>query len=493
VGGTFSMGRMGKHTAIYAVGVLVTRAASIVMLPLYTRYLTPGDYGVLELIEMTLDVIGIVAGSRLGAGVFHLYHKARDERERRAVLGSSFLLLAVAFTVAGLVSWGSAPLIARLLLGGPQHAGLVRIAALTLALNSLILIPSAELQLSERSMSVVGINLVRLGVQIGLNLLLLIQYHLGVRGVLLATLAANVAVGIPLAIRFLRHFGMTIDREAVRGIFRLGLPFIGVQLAKFAMTFGDRYFLRAVADTAAVGIYSLGYQFGFILYQVGCQPFFMAWEPARFEIAKRADRDAVFNRAFLFLNVVLLTTAVGITLFVRDFLHVAATPPFFAATRVVPIVLVAYIAQGWTSFHNYGLFAAERTEYITLANWIAAAIAIAGYAIAIPRWQMMGAAWATLLSFVASEWLVYVFAQRAHRVAYEWKPTVRLSLIAVAVCAVSQALPVMSLAPSIATHAGLLAVYAAWVWFGGVLSPSDRARLREVRLSPRALVAAVTR
>jgi hypothetical protein len=51
----------------------------------------------------------------------------------------------------------------------------------------------------------------------------------------------------------------------------------------------------------------------------------------------------------------------------------------------------------------------------------------------------------------------------------------------------------MSLAPSIATHAGLLAVYAAWVWFGGVLSPSDRARLREVRLSPRALVAAVTR
>lgn len=492
-GDTFSMSRMGKHTAIYAVGVLVARATSIVMMPLYTRYLTPAGYGILGLIEMTLDVIGIVAGSRLGAGVFHLYHKARDEREQRAVLGSAFLLLAAAFAVAGTVSWWSAPLVARLLLGGAQHTGLVRIAALTLALNSLTLIPLIELQLRVRSISLVGANLAKLGVQLGLNILLLVRYHLGIRGVLLATLAANIAVGTPLAFRFLRRIGVTFDREAVRGILRLGLPFIGVQLAKFTMTFGDRYFLRAVADTAAVGIYSLGYQFGFILYQVGCEPFFLAWEPARFEIAKRADRDAVFNRGFLFLNVVLLTTAVGITLFVGDFLRVAATPPFFAATRVVPVVLVAYIAQSWTSFHNYGLFAAQRTEYITLANWVAAAIAVAGYAICIPRWQMMGAAWATLFSFVASEWLVYVFAQRAQRVAYEWTPTVRLSLIAVVVCAVSQALPVLRPVASVAVHAGLLGVYGAGVWFGGVLSPGDRARLREVRLSPRALVAAVTR
>lgn len=491
--GTFSMARMGKHTAIYAVGTLLSRAAAIIMLPVYTRYLTPADYGVLALIELTLDVISIASGSALGAGVYHLYHKAKDEREKRAVMGSAFLLLAASFVGAGIVSWWSAPLVARLLLGGTQGAGLVRIAALSLALNSLVVIPAIELQLRDRSVSVVSYNLAKLAVQVGLNVLLLVHYNLGARAVLLATLAANVTVGVPQAFRFLWRYGVTLNRAALRGILRLGVPFIGTQLAKFAMTFGDRYFLRAVADTAAVGVYSLGYQFGFILWQVSSGPFFMAWEPKRFEVAKRPDRDEVFNRAFLFLNIVVLTAAVGITLFVSDFLHIVATPPFFAAARVVPIVLIAYVAQSWTSFHNFGLFASERTEFITVANWVGAAVAVGGYALLIPRWQMMGAAWATLFSFVVSEWLVYAFAQRMHRVAYEWKPTVRLSLIAIAVCAVGVSLPQLSLLLSIGTHIGLVAAYGLFVWFGGVLHPDDLARLRGVRLSPRALLAAFTR
>src|SRR5690242_17381555 len=92
-----SLQRLGRHTVIYAVGILAGKAAAFIMLPLYTRYLTPADYGVLELIEMTLDLIAIVAGSRLGAGVFRLYHDAETEEQRRSVLGSAFLVLGVAF------------------------------------------------------------------------------------------------------------------------------------------------------------------------------------------------------------------------------------------------------------------------------------------------------------------------------------------------------------------------------------------------------------
>jgi O-antigen/teichoic acid export membrane protein len=279
----------------------------------------------------------------------------------------------------------------------------------------------------------------------------------------------------------------------VRGILRLGLPFIGVQLAKFLMTFGDRYFLRAVHDTSVVGLYSLGYQFGFILFQVGCGPFLTAWEPKRFEIAKRPDRDEVFNRVFLFLNLVLLTSGVGITLYVSDFLRIATTPAFHPAARIVPVVVVAYVAQGWFAFHNYGLFAAGRTEFITVANWAGAVVAVVGYVLLIPRWLGMGAAWATLLSFVSSEWLVYVLAQRVHPVAYEWTPVIRLSAIAVGVCAVSLLLPEYPWLVSVAVHTGLLGVYAALVWGGGVISPGDRARLRGLGWSPRALVAALVR
>src|SRR5205814_5322515 len=109
-----TIARVGRHTVIYTIGALLGKAVAFIMLPLYTRYLTPADYGVIQLIDMTLEIISIVAGSRLAAGVFHLYHKAASEAERRRVLGGAFLLLTTAFVLTGIVSWLFAPLIARL-------------------------------------------------------------------------------------------------------------------------------------------------------------------------------------------------------------------------------------------------------------------------------------------------------------------------------------------------------------------------------------------
>src|SRR2546421_2507243 len=58
------------------------------MLPVYTRYLTPADYGTLQLLIMVLEVMSIVAGSRLGAGVFYYFHKADTDGDRQAGLST---------------------------------------------------------------------------------------------------------------------------------------------------------------------------------------------------------------------------------------------------------------------------------------------------------------------------------------------------------------------------------------------------------------------
>ena len=77
----FQLSRIGKHTLIYSLGVVLSKAVSFFMLPIYTRFLTPADYGVMELIEMTLDIISIVAGAQIAIGIFRYYHKAQSEAE----------------------------------------------------------------------------------------------------------------------------------------------------------------------------------------------------------------------------------------------------------------------------------------------------------------------------------------------------------------------------------------------------------------------------
>src|SRR5438874_6889781 len=113
----FNMSRIGRHGLIYGAGVLLSKAVAFVMLPVYTRYLTPADYGVLQLIDMVVEVASIVAGSRLGAGIFRYYHKAETERERRAVLSTALIVIVTCYAAATTAMYFSAPAIARVALG----------------------------------------------------------------------------------------------------------------------------------------------------------------------------------------------------------------------------------------------------------------------------------------------------------------------------------------------------------------------------------------
>src|SRR2546426_10383258 len=121
-----------------------------------------------------------------------------------------------------------------------------------------------------------------------------------VTSVLLSTLVTNIATGAFLACYLVRDVGLRFSKGAARDLLRFGVPFIGTQVATFILTFGDRYFLRSVSDTTAVGLYGLAYQFGFLLAMIGEVPFTTVWEPASFEIARRPDRADLNPRGSIY-------------------------------------------------------------------------------------------------------------------------------------------------------------------------------------------------
>jgi O-antigen/teichoic acid export membrane protein len=470
------MRHIGRHSLIYGVGILLSRAIAFVMLPVYTRVLTPADYGALQLIETTLEVISIIAGSRLASGVFHYYYKASTEEAKRAVLSTALVVLVSSYGLASAATYLLSPRIAMLVFGvaDATTVSYIRIAAGSLFLYSFLVVPISFLQLRERSMLFVGLNVARLIVQLSLNIILVVVLRIGVRGVLLSTLVTNLIFAVVMTWLLVSAVGVRVSRGTAADLLRFGLPFVATQAATFVATFGDRYFLRSAADAAAVGIYGLAYQFGFLLAAVGYEPFNNYWEPKRFALARQPDCDVLYARAFVYFNVLLLTVAVGITLFVGDVLRVMATPPFFGAAAIAPVVVVAYVMQSWTGFHNVGIMLRERTQYITYANWIGAVVALIGYATLIPRWFGMGAAVATVLSFGVRELLVYFWSQRFWRVGYDWQPVVRIVALALGVGIARFVLTPDSLWAAILYHLTLLGIYALGVWLL-VIPVADRA------------------
>ena len=477
---SFQMRSLGRHSLIYAVGMVLTKAVAFLMLPVYTRLLTPSDYGVLQLLMMFLEVLSIFAGSRIAYGIFHFYHKAATESAKRTVLSTAAILLTATFGVAAMLTIALAPRIALLVFDASDpYTMYIRLAGLGMLFESLITVPNALFQLRQQSMKFVSFGLSRLLLQLTLNLVLLIQFDMGVAGVLLSGVITNFLIGSYLLARVVGQVGTRFSAPEARAFLRFGLPLVAMQVATFIFTFGDRYFLNKAGDTAAVGLYGLAYQFGFMVGMIGYMPLEMVWDPQRFAVAKRADRDVIYSKVFKYMNVTLITAAVGLSLFVGDVLRLIAAPEFHGAALFVPVIVGAYIFQAWGTFFNVGIMITERTGFYTVANWAAAAVAVIGYLVLIPRYLAWGAAFTVVASLGTRFWLTHVFSQRLWYIKYEWAPVLRLLALATAISAPVMFMPRFDTLTSVLVHTAMFSVYAVLVW-QFILARVDREAVRAI-------------
>lgn len=460
------MSSLARNTVIYGVGVVLSRAVSFLMLPIYTRFLSPGDYGILTLLQMTTDVTAILLSAGTTAGVLRFYFKSEDQRDRHTVIDTALTLLAGLNGIGAVLLVIAAPWLATMIFKGEAGPGLIRITAGIFFLDSFVIVPLLFAQAQERAKLFVGANAAKLVLQLTLNLLFLVVFEWGVRGVLLGALVSNLIIGTALTAWTLRQTGYHLSRKVFRELRRFGIPYQFVTAGTFILAFGDRFFLQASHGLQVVGLYGLAYQFGFVLLSLGELPILQAWNPQRFRAVTqpREVRDAGYAEGFLLLNLTMISLAVGISVFIRPFLTIMSDPAFHPAATYVPVILAAYVMHGWTDVVQFGIDVSEQTKYATLGTWISVVTIVILYIVLIPPFGAMGAAVATVGGFAVRFTSYYVFAQRLWPIAYHWPPHVRLVLIAIAVVLLNLAVHPEGFLRQSAVGTAFSAVYAATVW-----------------------------
>ena len=474
---------VGRHTLVYGAGAILGRLASFIMLPVYTRFLTPADYGVLELLGTTVDVVAMIAGLGLAAGVFKEYAALEDERERDRMVSTVALAsggLALLTAAAGVLA---APLLAGSVLGNAGQAGYFRVFFLIYFLQSLCGVPFLLVQAEQRSMLYVWLNAGKLVFQLALNIWFVVYLRMGVAGVLAGNAIASGVVGVGMTAWVFRRVGVAFSAAAFRRLRAFGTPLVVWSLASFVMTFSDRYFLAHFADQATVGLYSLAYKFSFLLSAFAVTPFLQVWEPRRFVVARRDDGGEVVRRVFLWFNLALGLGAVGLVLLTRDLLVVMSSPAFVAAAAVVPLLLAATVLQQWTAFCNLGLYLRDRTSVYAATGLVGVAAVTALNFALIPRWGMWGAAWATLGAYAVRFAAVYVAAQRVHPIDFGWARVARLGAVLGGALAV-RAPPPLPAGPASAAASLVVLACAAGGVYAVVLTADERASLRRLIRRP---------
>jgi O-antigen/teichoic acid export membrane protein len=412
--------RLGKHSAIYGLGGLVSRILAVLLLPLYTRYLTPSDYGKVETLIALTTVVGIVLRFGIHSAFFRFYFDSPDPAARRLVLRTSFWFtmgMATAGLVGGLLL--AAP-IAEALFGTADDSELVLAAFVGLWAGMNYEQLTSLFRVEERSTAFVTASLANILLTIGATLLLVVALDKGPIGVIVGNFTGTLLVYAVLVGYRREQLGLQFDRSLLREMNRFGVPLIPTALFLWVTNFSDRLFLVRLADTTEVGLYSVGVRIASAMVLL-LTAFRLAWPAFAYSIEEEGEAKRTY--AYVLTYLVALTTwvATGLALLSPWIVDWIAAPAFAESSRVVGPLAFAAVAFGAYIVVAIGVGRAKRTQFNWVVTGAAAAVNVALNLLLIPPYGMMGAAIATVAAYSTMFTGMVWWSQRIYRVPYQWR------------------------------------------------------------------------
>jgi O-antigen/teichoic acid export membrane protein len=415
-------GQVARASVIYGIANFGIRALNFVLLPIFTRYLVPAEYGTVVLAETVATLMVKVLSLGLDASIQRLYFQHVDDKDGGVAgyVGSVLkfvLATSVAFIVLALVA---GPRLQHLI---APHSG-ISFRYLALALVG---ITAAQLiqyrlvldQCEHRPKAYAALSFFTFALTALLTIGLVVVARRGAGGLLLGKLLAGVIV-VAVAVFVTRKAMAAPFRWGyIRESIAIGWPLVPHQLMAMGLISADRFILEHYRGLSEVGIYSMAYNFGMVMSLV-TMSLNQAWTPMYYDVARHGEEGRrLLGKMCAGLSVVLVTIACFGALIAGPFVSRLLDPRYAAAGRLVPWIIGAYLAHAMFSFLMASAMQARRSHFLMYASFIALAVnTLLNFAL-IPRWGMYGAAWATFAAYIFELLAMYFPAQRIYPIDYD--------------------------------------------------------------------------
>lgn len=448
-----------KHSVIYSIGNIMSRAIGFLMIPVYTRYLTPADYGTVEILTLTSTILSLILAMGLSSSVMRFYFDCNKEHEKKEVVSTALIFsLSVALTaVIVLLAFSSE--LSLLMFNSPGFSLYFKLIILSMFFEISLGVPQIYLRILDKSVMFTVVSIIQLIIGLSLNIYFIVLLKMGVLGVLYSMLFSGLVISVLMITYTFKNVHFHFSLEKLRPMLAYSLPLIPAGLSMFALNSGDRFLLKYFCDLQEVGIYSLGYKFAMVLGMLIGQPFYQVWSPHMFSIAKTKDAPRTYSRIFTYFVFVLVFAGLGLSVLIKDILKIMVTPKFFEAYKVVPIVVIGYIFYQVYYLLPIGIHLEKKTKWLAAIVTFAASVNVVLNWFLIPRYGMMGAAWVTAVSFLCLPVTTYFISRRYYFIHYEFKRIALILFSAVTLYLFANSIDTRNVFLSIALKTGLVLLF----------------------------------
>jgi len=445
-------------SSLYSLAIVGSTLASIVLLPINTRYLTRSDIGVLDLLEKISIAVSYLLGLNFSSAFGYFYFNRPSAEERSPVVGTMSAGSAIMGIFAGGLSWILAAPLSRLVFASPDYAQYLRVIFLLMPLSFLLEAGMGWLRVEDRAPAFVAVSFLRIAITICGTVVAVAVLRLRVWGVLTVNLTAIAVLAVVVTVYCFRHYRFVFEWPLFVKILKFAVPLGLSGVAMFIIHFGDRFIIPHYHPLGDLGIYSIAYKIG-MLISVVFSAFQTYWNAQVYQIAKREDANAVIGRTFSYMILILSLCLVGLIVTAKPALQILTTRTYWEAALLVPVIVAAYFVRAIGDFFRCVFLVEGRPGYDAACNWIGAGVCLISYFALIPQWGIWGAAFATLITFTVIGVVSVIWAQRLKPFRVEVGRLTKIFLAAGLPLGAYFLVPVSSLPVEIAWSALLLLAY----------------------------------
>jgi O-antigen/teichoic acid export membrane protein len=471
------------NLAIYGLGDVATSLVSLLLLPVFTRYLSPADFGIITMLLTIEAVTKVLFRWGVDTAFIRLYYDCPDQRARQRLASTLFFFLLALNGALLAVAVVSAGWLSDRIFGTTGYWPLIALTLANTFVANFYFLPYQVLRIEQRSRQFIALTFVRSTGTIAARLLLVIGAGMGVVGIVVADVLVTALFTLLLTRWFVPLIRPVFSREVIREALGFGLPRIPHSVAHQVIGFADRYFLNAFGTLRDVGLYSIGASFGLAL-KLFLSAFEAAWTPFFLGVMREPDARRIYGTVSTYVLALLVLLVAGLAAVAPGVVRLFTTEDFHAAAAVTPWIALGVMFQGIYLVGSIGLVITKRTKLYPVATGLAAGVSVLANALLIPRFGIMGAAWANVLSYAVLALVTCGFSWYVFPIRYEWG---RLARIAVAGTA-SYGAAVHIASPAVGPVAWILlagtstvAVYGLVLAIAGFFHAGELRVLRDIR------------
>ena len=336
---------LGKDSLIYGVGSVIIRFTGLLLLPLFTAYLSPEEFGVLAMLVMLSMIAQPLFSLGLGAAIGPSYFDGDNPDIKAKAIWTAFAIHCVTASSLVIVGWSLPVGLGRLVMLPSEHALLVSVSLTSCALTILATALTQRVQFEKQARLYVVITAITAVAAILVSVVTVVYLEWGVFGVMVGQLAGNVISFIAFLQIALKATRPSFSLATAKELLRLGLPLVPGFVFLFILMQANRYILEQHAGLVAVGIYSIGFNLGTAItiatsgIATAWYPFFMSY------MEKQAEVRVIFGRIFTYYVFTIGFLCLLFFLAAKPVIILLTQEEFYDAAEVVGFVALAHFFQ----------------------------------------------------------------------------------------------------------------------------------------------------